>query len=60
MYQVKLTSNVGQVILEKSIQSTGGNSTETINTGSKLAAGIYQLEILGQHNNHNTQKVIVE
>jgi hypothetical protein len=60
MYQVKLTSNVGQVILVKSIQSIGGNSTEAINTGSKLAAGIYQLEIIGQNENHNTQKVIVE
>jgi hypothetical protein len=60
MYQVKLTSNVGQLILVKSIQSTGGNSTESINTGSKLAAGIYQLEIIGQNNNHSTQKVIVE
>lgn len=60
LYQVRLSNTVGQVVFVKSIQSNGGNSTEALNTGSKLAAGIYQMEIIGKDNNHNTQKVIVE
>lgn len=60
LYQVRLTNTVGQVVFVKSIQSNGGNSTEALNTGSKLATGIYQMEIIGKDNNHNTQKVIVE
>ncbi|MEO5893037.1 MAG: T9SS type A sorting domain-containing protein [Ferruginibacter sp.] len=59
-YQVRLTSINGQSIFVKSIQTIGGNSVESLNTGNKLAAGIYQLEIIGQNNSHNTQKVIVE
>ncbi|MEO5890662.1 MAG: T9SS type A sorting domain-containing protein [Ferruginibacter sp.] len=58
-YQVRLTSINGQSIFAKSIQTNGGNSVESLNTGTKLAAGIYQLEIIGQ-NNHDTQKVIVQ
>ncbi|MEJ7588044.1 MAG: T9SS type A sorting domain-containing protein [Ferruginibacter sp.] len=58
-YQVRLTNINGQSIFVKSIQTNGGNSTESLNTGAKLPAGIYQLEITGQ-DNRNTQKVIVE
>ena len=59
-YQVRLTNAIGQVLYTTSIQSNGGNSSHALNVSSKLAAGIYQLEIIGQDNNHNTQKVIVE
>lgn len=59
-YEVKLTNVTGQQIFAKSIKTNGGNSTESLNAGSKLTAGIYQLEIIGQDDMHNTQKVIVE
>ena len=59
-YQVKLTNTIGLVIFVKNIQSNGGNSTESLNTGSKLSAGIYQLQITGQDNKQNTLKVIVK
>jgi hypothetical protein len=59
-YQVQLTNAIGQVIFVKDIQTNGGTSTQALSTGSKLTAGVYQLEISGQDNNHDTQKVIVE
>ncbi|MEP7142744.1 MAG: T9SS type A sorting domain-containing protein [Ferruginibacter sp.] len=59
-YQVRLTNISGQSIFVKTIQINGGNSTQSLNAGSKLPAGIYQLEIIGQDNKHNTQKIIVE
>jgi hypothetical protein len=59
-YHVQLTNAIGQVIFVKDIQINGGNSTQGLSTGSKLIAGVYQLEISGQDNNHDTQKVIVE
>ncbi len=59
-YHVKLTNNIGQVLYVSSFNNNGGNNIKSLNTGSKLPAGIYQLEIIGQDNNHNTQKVIVE
>jgi len=31
-----------------------------LNTGSKLAVGVYQMEIIGKDNSQNTQKVIVQ
>ncbi len=60
LYQLKVTNTIGQVVFMKSIQNNGGNTIEALNTGAKLAAGIYQIEIVGKDNNHNTQKVIVE
>ncbi|MEP7108396.1 MAG: T9SS type A sorting domain-containing protein [Ferruginibacter sp.] len=59
-YQVKLTNTIGQVIYSDSFKNNGGNSTQSLNTGHKLPAGIYQLEITGQDNNNNTQKILVE
>ncbi len=59
-YNIRLTNTIGQVLYTTSIQSNGGNSSHALNTGSELPAGIYQLEIIGQNKNHNTQKVIVE
>jgi len=60
LYQVKLTNTIGQLVFVKSIQNNGGNSTEALNTGSKLAVGVYQMEIIGKDNSQNTQKVIVQ
>ena len=60
LYKVQLTDAIGQVIFVKSIQGNGGNSTQSLGTGAKLTPGIYQLEITGENNNHDTQKVIVE
>ena len=60
LYKVQLTDAIGQVIFVKSIQGNGGNSTQSLGTGAKLTPGIYQLEINGENNNHDTQKVIVE
>lgn len=59
-YKISLTNTIGQVLYTTSLQNNGGNSSHALNTGSKLAAGIYQLQITGQNDNHNTQKVIVE
>ena len=60
LYQVQLIDAIGRVIFVKSIQGNGGNSKQSLNTGAKLTPGIYQLEITGENNNHDTQKVIVE
>jgi hypothetical protein len=60
LYQVQLIDAIGRVIFIKSIQGNGGNSKQSLNTGAKLTPGIYQLEITGENNNHDTQKVIVE
>jgi hypothetical protein len=60
LYQLKLTDATGQVIFVKSIQGNVGNNTQSLNTGAKLAPGIYQLEITGENNNHDIQKVIVK
>ncbi len=59
-YQVKLTNTIGQVIFVKTIQNNGGNSNQSLKTATKLIPGVYQLEITGKDNSHNTQKVIVE
>jgi Secretion system C-terminal sorting domain len=59
-YLVRLTNTIGQTLYTNTIKNNGGNSIQSLNTGSKLPAGVYQLEIIGQDNNHNTQKVIVE
>lgn len=59
-YHVRLTNNIGQVLYVSSFNINGGSNSQALNTGSKLPVGIYQLEIIGQDNNHNTQKVIVE
>ncbi|MEO6721964.1 MAG: T9SS type A sorting domain-containing protein [Ferruginibacter sp.] len=60
VYQLRLTNSIGQTLYTNSIRNNSGSSTHALNTGSKLPAGAYQLEIIGQDNNHNTQKVIVE
>ena len=59
-YQVKLINTIGQVIFVKTILNNGSNSNHSLNTVSKLNPGIYQLEIMGDDNNHNTQSVIVK
>ena len=59
-YQVKLINPIGQVIFVKTILNNGSNSNHSLNTVSKLNPGIYQLEIMGDDNNHNTQSVIVK
>ncbi|MEO5889540.1 MAG: T9SS type A sorting domain-containing protein [Ferruginibacter sp.] len=59
-YKVRLTNTIGQTLYTTSFKHIGGNSTQSLNTVSKLPAGIYQLEVIGQDNNHNTQKLIVE
>ncbi|CAN5662767.1 hypothetical protein BH11BAC3_BH11BAC3_20880 [soil metagenome] len=59
-YHVRLTNNIGQVLYVSSFNNNGGSNSQSLNTGSKLPVGIYQLEIIGQDNNHNTQKVIVQ
>ncbi|CAN5535679.1 hypothetical protein BH11BAC3_BH11BAC3_18110 [soil metagenome] len=59
VYQVKLTNISGQVLFVKSFKSNG-NGAESLNTGSKLITGIYQLEIIGTNNKSDTQKVFVQ
>ncbi len=59
-YELKLTSNSGQLIFVKSIQNNGGNSTQSLTAPTKLATGIYQLEIIGQGNSRSALKAIVE
>lgn len=59
-YQVRLINTIGQVIFVKIILNNGSNSNHSLNTVSKLNPGIYQLEIIGDNNNHNTQSVIVK
>jgi len=44
----------------RSVKTSGGNSVESIDTGNKLPAGIYQLEIRDINNKPSTQKLIVE
>ncbi len=60
IYHVRLSNTIGQVLYISSFKNNGGNMSQSFNTGAKLPAGIYNLEIIGQDNNHSTQKVIVE
>ena len=59
-FELRLTNNLGQTLYTNNVINSGSNTTHSLNTGSKLPTGIYQLEIIGQDNQHNTQKVIVE
>ncbi|MEJ7587243.1 MAG: T9SS type A sorting domain-containing protein [Ferruginibacter sp.] len=59
-YLVRLTNTIGQTLYTNSLKHAGGNSIQAINTGNKLPAGSYQLEIIGQDDSHNTQKVIIQ
>ena len=60
VYQLSLTNISGQTILVQRVKTSGGNSVESISTGNKLPAGIYQLEIRDTNNKPSTQKLIVE
>ena len=60
MYHLTLTNATGQVIFVKTVQGNGGNSSHLLKTATKLTPGIYELEIKGEGNNYNTQKVIAE
>lgn len=59
-YQLRLTNIAGQVLYTNNIKNAGGNSIQTLNTGSKLATGIYQLEITGPDNISQVKQVIAE
>jgi len=44
-YGIRLLNKSGQTILQKQIQHTGGNGTETISLDKYLPRGMYQLEV---------------
>ena len=46
-YTLTLTNKLGQQIIHKVIEHTGGSATETIELSKALAAGIYQLRLTG-------------
>ena len=59
-YQIQLINNTGQVMYKNTIQNNGGSSTGSINLPARLAAGIYQLEIISPDKNRVIQKLFAE
>lgn len=60
IYQVRLFNNSGQVVYTGRLSINSNNITQTIYTGKKLTAGIYQLETKAPDNTANVQQAIVQ
>ena len=45
VYSIRLITPIGQVVLAKKINHTGGNYTEKIDWDYQMPRGIYQLEV---------------
>ncbi|MBC7536795.1 MAG: T9SS type A sorting domain-containing protein, partial [Ferruginibacter sp.] len=58
-YHVQLRNKLGQLVMEKTFQVKGGNTTESIALGNEIAAGNYQLIIVTEKGTKTTQQVIV-
>lgn len=60
-YSVSLQNSVGQIIVEKKINHTGGNRTESIRLNQELPAGLYHLQIWnGEKSYRESFKLMVE
>lgn len=60
VYQLRMVNTLGQTVMTKQISHTEGNGMETLNPDSKLAAGIYQLQVTSPDKNITTIKMIVQ
>jgi hypothetical protein len=47
-YTVSISNQVGQKVFTQVISHNGGSANQAININNKLAAGIYQLHVIGQ------------
>ena len=60
IYHVKLINADGKILYSKSIVNTGGNISSAIIPSAKLAAGIYQLQIIAPDKSHTVHQIIKE
>ena len=58
-YQLKLSNN-GQAVYSSSMINNSSNSTLQMNVPVKMAAGVYQLEVVSPDNSRTTKQVVVE
>ena len=56
-YLITLTNQLGQQILTKVLNHSGGSATENIEPSKALAAGVYQLRLSGEGININRQVI---
>ncbi|MEO6732368.1 MAG: hypothetical protein ABIN01_14215 [Ferruginibacter sp.] len=60
LYQVKLLNNAGQTIVGKMIKHAPGTTIENLRPSYKLAAGIYQLEVITPAKKMMLIKVVIK
>ncbi len=60
IYRIKLVNQLGQTVFSKILNHATGSAMETIHPDTKLAAGIYQMEVTAPDKQTNTIKVIVQ
>ncbi|MFZ4059011.1 MAG: T9SS type A sorting domain-containing protein, partial [Ferruginibacter sp.] len=60
LYTVVITNAVGQRILTKAIQHDGGSATETLQTSSTLAKGMYQLTLIAQDKTQQVTSLLIK
>jgi hypothetical protein len=58
-YQLELSNKLGQVIFTRTVKVTGNNFTESIQPGKDIAAGNYQLSIIGENGKKTVQQVVI-
>lgn len=59
IYRIQLTNAAGKVLLVKSIQHTGGISTQTIPLPSNIRSGIYHLTVIDPGNGVTGQSLLI-
>lgn len=60
VYTITFLNAIGQKVVSKIVELTSGSSTQTISTGSSLAAGTYQMQVINNGKIVTTTKVVVE
>ncbi|MEN9568990.1 MAG: hypothetical protein RL172_221, partial [Bacteroidota bacterium] len=59
VYTIRILNIDGKQLSKDLIKHTGGSSTQTITSASKLISGTYQLEITGPDSKVNTLRILV-
>jgi hypothetical protein len=58
VYEARLLNAIGQVIISKTINHTGGSTTEILKINNNFSKGIYQLEIIKPDGDKKIIKVV--
>lgn len=59
-YIIRLYSNAGKILVDKTINYAGGKNIQSINTFQNLLNGSYQLQVISPDKKSTTLKVIVQ